>query len=61
MKRFLIGLAAGGVSSGVTWLFTGSAAWTAIVGLTVAVVIWLSALKGVLSAIFDAFEDAMLR
>ncbi len=40
MTRFLIGLILGAAGSGVTWAATESPQWTALVGVTVAVVVW---------------------
>lgn len=40
MKRFLVGLFAGALSSGVTWALSHHAALTVAVGLVVALVIW---------------------
>ncbi|MFD9192941.1 hypothetical protein ACFWCA_32605 [Streptomyces phaeochromogenes] len=41
MKRFLIGLALGSGSSAVAWGVTHSLGWTAAVGITVFILVWL--------------------
>ena len=41
MARFLIGLILGGAASGITWAASHSSHWTAIVGITVAVLVWV--------------------
>lgn len=38
--RLLIGLILGAAGSGVAWAATGSPQWTALVGITVAVLVW---------------------
>lgn len=40
MARFLIGLIAAAAGSAVTWAVTESPGWTALVGITVAVLVW---------------------
>lgn len=40
MARFLIGLALGAISSGITYLITDSLGWTALVGAVVVVLVW---------------------
>lgn len=40
MTRFLIGLVLGGSGAGITWAASGSPHWTAVVGITVAVLAW---------------------
>lgn len=42
MIRFLIGLILGAAASGITWAASHSTHWTAIVGITVAVLVWFS-------------------
>lgn len=41
MARFLAGLFLGAVASGITWLITSSLGWTALIGIAVAVLVWL--------------------
>ncbi|MER5843257.1 hypothetical protein ABT099_23755 [Streptomyces prasinus] len=40
MRRFLLGLILGAAGSGITWVVTESPGWTALVGITVAAVVW---------------------
>lgn len=40
MTRFLLSLVLGAVSSGITYLITDSLGWTAVVGITVLVLVW---------------------
>lgn len=44
MARFLIGVVLGSCASAVTWAATGSPHWTAVVGITVAVLVWFGEL-----------------
>jgi hypothetical protein len=53
VKRFLVGLLAGGASSGITWWFSQHAILTAIVGLVVALLIWI---RGITRAVGDFLE-----
>ncbi|WP_178880224.1 hypothetical protein [Streptomyces acidiscabies] len=41
MYRFLLGLTLGAAASSATWVITHSPHWTVLVGLVVAVLIWL--------------------
>lgn len=41
MARFLIGLTLGAGSSAITWAITHDQGWTAAVGITVFVLVWL--------------------
>jgi hypothetical protein len=40
MARFLLGLALGAISSGITYAVTDSPHWTAVVGAVVLVLVW---------------------
>jgi hypothetical protein len=40
VTRFLIGLVLGGCGAAITWAGTQSPHWTAVVGITVAVLVW---------------------
>lgn len=40
MKRFLLGLAAGGAAAGATHLFGAPSPWPLLIGLCVAVLVW---------------------
>jgi hypothetical protein len=40
MARFLLGLALGALSSGITYAATDSPHWTALVGAVVLVLVW---------------------
>ncbi|MFF0166736.1 hypothetical protein [Streptomyces prasinus] len=44
MRRFLLGLILGAAGSGITWAVTESPAWTAVIGITVAVLVWFGEL-----------------
>lgn len=40
MRRFLLGLILGAAGSGITWAATEHPTWTAVIGITVAVLVW---------------------
>lgn len=42
MARFWLGLLLGAAGSGITWAATESPAWTAVIGITVAVLVWFA-------------------
>jgi hypothetical protein len=42
--RFLLGLIAGGVGSGITWVITQDPGWTAVIGIVCAAFIWFGEL-----------------
>ena len=44
MFRFLLGLALGGVGSGITWAITGPTHWVWVIGLSAAGLIWFGEL-----------------
>ena len=44
MIRFLFGLGLGAGSAAVTWLFTHSPTWTAVIGGAVFVLVWVGEL-----------------
>ena len=44
MRRFLLGLILGAAGSGITWAATEHPGWTAVVGITIAALIWFGEL-----------------
>jgi len=44
VRRFLLGLILGAAGSAITWAATESPEWTALVGITVAVLVWVGEL-----------------
>lgn len=61
MKRFLWGLFGGGASAGVTWLLSHDTLLTVVVGVAVAVVIWMSAWADAVGDLFEALFAAILK
>lgn len=61
MKRFLRGLAAGGVSAGLTWLLSRHVPAAVVVGLLVALVVWIGsfvrALGNAAQELAESLED----
>jgi uncharacterized RDD family membrane protein YckC len=42
MARFWSGLLLGACGSGITWAATQNSTWTAVIGITVAVLVWFA-------------------
>lgn len=62
MKRFLVGLGAGGAAGTVTWCLShGNVALTIFIGLVVALTIWFTRLGDWLEEGGEAIGDAVSR
>ena len=54
MKNFLTGLTAGGVASGIIYVFIQTPPWWWVVGLTIAVLVWVG--KFIWDMVIDAIN-----